>query len=112
MLSLGRQRQHFYEGFVRSRVAITDIDGRGNSVEAVEGMWERMVPPRGQGIPRHHSGQVVETKTKKVAENFQITDPERAYLKPGEGEKKAATGEHRPPTAHEFKLKDRVKLES
>ncbi|MDG6925140.1 MAG: hypothetical protein JRN09_01160 [Nitrososphaerota archaeon] len=94
-------------------MVIIDIDGRGNSVmEAVQDMWERMLPLEGKGYHAITPVEVVETKTKKVVENFQITDPEWAYLKPGEGKKKAAAGEHRPPTAHEFKFKARVKLES
>jgi hypothetical protein len=105
--------KHFYRRLRPSRVAIIDIDGRGNTVkEAVQDMWERMIPLEDEGYHSISSVEVVDTKTKQVVENFQITDPEWAYLKPSGEKKKFKTGEHRPPTAHEFKFKARIKLES
>ena len=96
-----------------------DIAGRGNTQkEAVEDMWRRMVPLEKEGYHPISSVEVVDTKTNKVIESFQLTDPEWAYLRgPGRSESGKATahadetGSHRPPTSHEFRYKARVKLQ-
>ena len=95
-----------------------DIAGRGNTPkEAVEDMWQRLVTLENEGYHAISSVEVVDTKTNKVIESFQLTDPEWSYLrKQGSdvgkrGIKGAATARHSPPTPHEFAFKARVKLQ-
>lgn len=104
-----------------------DIDGRGNTTkEAVEDMWNRMVPLQEEGYHPVSSVEIVDTKTNKVIESFMLTDPEWAYLrerdtrssgstsgssKKGGGGGGSAAERHRPPSAHEFPFKARVKLQ-
>jgi len=94
-----------------------DIDGRGNTPkEAVEDMWKRLIPLEQDGYHAVSSVEIVDTKTNKVVESFQVTDPRWTYLRTPDaqsGKKKERPTEehHRPPTAHEFAFKARVKLQ-
>lgn len=93
-----------------------DIDGRGKTAkEAVLDMWARIIPLESRGYHAVTSVEVVDTRANKVVETFQITDPEWSQLKPKASSvspTKVKPEEHRPPTAHEFPFKARVRLES
>ena len=94
-----------------------DIDGRGNTPkEAVEDMWRRLIPLEQDGYHAISSVEIVDTKTNKIIETFQVTDPRWAYLRPQteatpEKTRRPTEERHRPPTAHEFAFKARVKLQ-
>lgn len=90
-----------------------DIDGRGNTPkEAVQNMWERIKPLEGKGYHPVSSVELVDVKTNKIVDSFQLNDPAWAYVKTRDEASKGSTKqEHRPPTQHEFKFKARVKLE-
>lgn len=93
-----------------------DIDGRGQTPEeAVQDMWARMLPLEERGYHAITSVEVVEVKTKKVVESFELTDPDWADLKPAAQAGKtprSAKKEHKPPRPHEFLYKARITLES
>jgi hypothetical protein len=89
-----------------------DIDGRGNTVkEAVQDMWARIVPLEAKGYQATSSVEVVDTKTKEVVETFLITDPEWVSLRPEDKAPDKKQAEHRPPTAHEYRFKARIRLD-
>lgn len=93
-----------------------DIDGRGQTKEeAVQNMWERMIPLEEEGYHAVSSVEIVDAKTKKIIETFEITDPDWSYLKPAatrSKQPKSAKKEHAPPKPHEFRFKARIKLEN
>jgi hypothetical protein len=93
-----------------------DIDGRGKTVEeAVQDMWARMIPLEEKGYHAVSSVEVIDVKSKKIVETFQVTDTEWVGLKQSAAKavtKKSAEQEHRPPTPHEYPFKARVRLES
>jgi hypothetical protein len=93
-----------------------DIDGRGKTAkEAVQDMWARIIPLEEKGYHAVSSVEVVDSKTNKVIENFQITDPEWIALRPDVSKMEAQKNkpqEHKPPTAHEYPFKARVRMQS
>jgi len=92
-----------------------DIDGRGKTPkEAVRDMWERILPLEGEGYHAVTSVEIVDTKSKKVVESFEVTDPEWASLRQEASKDKSNKNprqEHKPPTAGEYPFKARVRME-
>ena len=93
-----------------------DIDGRGKTAkEAVQDMWTRILPLEEKGYHAVSSVEVVDVKTNKIVETFQITDSEWTLLKPDAsklGAQNNKVQEHKPPTAHEYPFKARVRMQS
>ena len=93
-----------------------DIDGRGKTVqEAVQDLWNRVKPLQDKGYHPVTSVEIVDTKTKKVLESFQMTDREfQAHVGSDapKQQKKEKREEHKPPTAHEYPFIARCRLES
>jgi hypothetical protein len=91
-----------------------DIDGRGKTAkEAIQDMWQRIAPLEDEGYNVVSPVEVVDARTNTVVESFQVTDPQWASLRSEAppAEAKNPRQEHRPPTAHEFPFKARVKLQ-
>lgn len=92
-----------------------NIDGRGQTPEeAVQEMWARMLPLEEKGYHAITSVEVVEVKTNKIVENFELTDPDWSDLRPAAQASKTprrAKEEHKPPKPHEFLYKARITLE-
>ena len=83
--------------------------------EAVQDMWGRMLPLEDEGYHAISSVEIVDAKTKKVVETFELTDPEWSYLKPAatrSKQPKSMKKEHAPPKPHEFRFRARIKLEN
>ena len=92
-----------------------DIDGRGKTVQdAVKDLWSRIEPLQERGYHPVTSVEVVDTKTKKVVENYQLTDSEFIAHVESEGTKRTRrkTEEHKPPRPHESRYVARLRLES
>jgi hypothetical protein len=93
-----------------------DIDGRGQSIqEAVRDLWKRVKPLQDKGYHPVTSVEIVETKTKKVVETYQMTDREFiAHIEADEPKvaAKPRPSEHKTPRPHEFAYLARLRLES
>lgn len=96
-------------------MARIDIDGRGNSIqEAVQDLWNRFKALEDRGYHPISSVEIVDSKTKKVIESYQLTD--REFMAHVEAEQPRTlsrkTEDHKPPEPHEFAYRARLSLES
>lgn len=92
------------------------IDGRGlTPKEAIQDMWNRMLPLTQNGYNPISEVEIVDTKTKKVTEHFLITDREFSAHTGQEQRSPGGVGakrdEHKPPTRDEYPFLARVTLE-
>jgi len=92
------------------------IDGRGlTPKEAVQDMGKRMEPLTSRGYHPISEVEILDTKTRKVIEHFQVTDSEFAlHMQPEKaqaGSGKATPKEHKPPMHHEYPYVARLTLE-
>jgi len=92
------------------------IDGRGLTPrEAVQDMAKRMEPLTLKGYEPISEVEIVDEKTKKVVEHFQVTDPEFAlHVQPAKGSASSGRGaqrDHKPPMPHEYPYIARLTLE-
>ena len=84
-------------------------------MEAVQNLGKRIEPLTLKGYAPISEVEIVDTKTKKVIEHFQVTDPQFAlHMKPVKGKagsEKLRPDEHKPPMAHEYPYVARLTLE-
>ena len=92
------------------------IDGRGlTPTEAVQNLGKRMEPLALKGYAPISEVEILDTKTKKVIEHFQVTDPQFAlHTNPAKAKassEKVRPEDHKPPMAHEYPYVARLTLE-
>lgn len=78
-------------------------------------MWARLLPLEKEGYHAVSSVEIVDVKSKKVVQTFELTDPDWSDLKPAAARDttpRSAKKEHVPPKPHEFKFKARIQLEN
>ena len=95
-----------------------DIDGRGATVQdAAQDLWKRLKPLQAKGYHPVTSVEIVDVKSGKIMETYQLTDPEFVDLVLEEDERAPVsvmtkTPGHKPPAPHESPFIARLRVES